>query len=145
MKSFFLFFLFILGKTITGYSQNPDETAISNLNRAWLDALVREDSMALSNILADDFVLINPGGIRRTKRDTHVHVPGQKITAIEIDSQDLRLLSSDIGIITVWTTNHIQNGTEKMVLKICYMDIYRKRNKRWQAVAGHVTLLGNGH
>jgi hypothetical protein len=26
-------------------------------------------------------------------------------------------------------------------LKICYMDIYQKRNNRWKAVAAHVSLL----
>ena len=27
------------------------------------------------------------------------------------------------------------------IIKTCYMDVYEKRNGRWQAVAAHVTRL----
>ena len=115
---------------------------IKQLNRQWLDAIVQEDSASLARILADDFVLINPAGMRRTKADNiPMHIPGQQVTNIVIDSQDLRFLTDEVGVITVWTTNFITQGAEKMVLKICYMDIYQKRKNQWKAVVGHVTLL----
>ena len=128
--------------SLSSFSQDTDAATIKHLNRQWLDAVVREDSASLSNILSDDFVLINPGGKRRTKADNlHMHISGQQVTRVDIDSQDIRFLSAQIGIITVWTTNYITQGTDKTILKICYMDVYQKRNKRWKAVAGHVTLL----
>jgi len=116
--------------------------AIKQLNRQWLDAIVQEDSSSLARILAADFILINPGGMRRTKNDNiSMHVPGQQITGIVIDSQDVRFLTREVGIITVWTTNYITQDAGKVILKICYMDIYQKRNNQWKAVAGHVTLI----
>lgn len=123
-------------------AQSADAITIKNLNRQWLDAIVREDSASLARILADDFVLINPSGMRRTKADNiPMHIPGQQVTNIVIDSQDLRFLTNDVGVITVWTTNYITQGAEKMVLKICFMDIYQKRKGQWRAVAAHVTLM----
>lgn len=124
-------------------AQNSDTAIIRKLNSEWLNAIIHRDSASLANILADDFILINPSGQRRTKADnlSNLHVPGQSVTSITIDNQNLRMLSGNIGVITVWTTNYINSGKEKMILKICYTDIYQKRNKKWQAVAGHVTLL----
>jgi len=138
-----LFFAFALaGPSLLVYAQNPDLSIIRQLNQQWLDAIVKEDSAALGRILADDFVLINPGGMRRTKADnTSLHVNGQQVIRVDIDSQNVRMLTDDVGVITVWTTNYITQGTENLILKICYMDIYQKRKGQWKAVAGHVTLL----
>jgi uncharacterized protein (TIGR02246 family) len=142
LKKILLFALIFAGICPTSYAQNPDEATIKQLNRKWLDAIVQEDSVSLANILVDDFVLINPGGMRRTKADNiSMHIPGQRVTMIDIDSQDLRFVTKEVGILTVWTTNYITQGTEKMVLKICYMDVYQKRNGQWRAVAAHVTML----
>lgn len=140
-KSFFTIILCIV--CIACCAQDRDADIIRQLNQQFLNALVQKDSSALANILAEDFILINPDGKRRTKTDNlaNLHVPGQSVTGINIDSEDLRLFSENLGIITVWTTNHIRSGNEAMTLKICYMDIYQKRNKKWQAVAAHVTLL----
>jgi ketosteroid isomerase-like protein len=123
-------------------AQYGDTVIIKKLNQDWLNAVVNEDSTSLSQIQADDFILINPSGQRRTKADNaHTHIPGQQITGIRIDSEDLRMLTDHVGIITIWTTNYITAGAEKMIFKICYMDIYQKRNGKWKAVAAHVSLL----
>jgi uncharacterized protein (TIGR02246 family) len=142
MKRILLFAFILACSSLLSYAQTADANIIKQLNRQWLDAIVQEDSAALSRILADDFVLINPGGMRRTKADNiSLHNPGQQVTRIDIDSQETRFLTDEVGVITVWTTNYIMQGKEKLVLKICYMDIYQKRKGLWKAVAGHVTLL----
>jgi uncharacterized protein (TIGR02246 family) len=135
--------LFVTLMYFAAEAQSSSRDIIKQLNQQFLNALVQKDSAALANILADDFVLINPSGMRRNKADNlaGLHVPGQTVTNIKIDSEDIRLFSEIFGIITVWTTNYISSGNENNILKICYMDIYQKRNGKWQAVAAHVTLL----
>jgi uncharacterized protein (TIGR02246 family) len=130
-----------MATVVSGQTSNKE--TIHRLNQQFLNALVQKDSAALANILADDFILINPDGKRRTKADNlaNLHTPGQSVTSINIDSEELRLFSDKFGIITVWTTNHILSGKERIILKICYMDIYQKSNRKWKAVAAHVTLL----
>jgi ketosteroid isomerase-like protein len=142
LKRVLLFIIILAGFSLSSNAQSADAITVKKLNRKWLDAIVQEDSASLSRILADDFVLINPGGMRRSKADNiPMHIPGQQVTNIVIDSQDLRFLTNEVGDITVWTTNYITQGKEKMVLKICYMDIYQKRKNEWKAVAAHVTML----
>lgn len=125
------------------FAQSSDAVIIKQNNQKWLNALIQKDSAALANILADDFILINPAGNRRAKADnlSNLNVTGQQITDITIDSEDVRMLSDNLGTITVWTTNRITSGTEKIIFKICYMDIYQKRKNQWKAIAAHVSLL----
>lgn len=141
LKSFLTSLLIVL--STTGFAQDGDAGMIKQLNQQFLNALIQKDSAALAEILADDFILINPSGKRQTKTDnlSNLRSPGQSVTDIIIDSEELRMFSENLGIITVWTTNHIIAGNEKMTLKICYMDIYQRRNKKWKAVAAHVSLL----
>lgn len=127
MKRILLFAFILAGPALLAYAQNSDITMIKKLNRQWLDAIVQEDSSALGRILADDFVLINPGGTRRTKADNiSMHNPGQQVTRVDIDSQVVRILTDDVGVITVWTTNYMTQGTKKVVLKISYMAFIKK-------------------
>jgi hypothetical protein len=127
---------------LSASAQISNEGVIKQLNQQFLNALVQEDSASLADILDDEFILINPGGKRRTRADAlNLHIPGQQVTEITIDSEDIRMLTGELGIITVWTTNYITAEKEKMVLKICYMDIYQKKNNKWRAVAAHVALL----
>jgi len=89
-----VFVLLIAGFSGCSHAQNADAAAIKQLNRQWLDAIVQEDSAALARVLADDFVLINPAGMRRTKADNiSLHIPGQQVTRVDIDSQDLRFFN----------------------------------------------------
>jgi len=142
LKRILLFVFILAGSSLSSYAQSAEAKTIKQLNRQFLDAIVQEDSASLARILADDFILINPAGMRRTKADnTRMHVPGQKVTRVDIDSETVRFLTDEVGVITVWTTNYVTQGEEKMVFRICYMDIYQKRNNQWKAVAGHVTLL----
>jgi ketosteroid isomerase-like protein len=131
--------------SVNAFGQNADVETIKKLNRSFLNALINKDSTALSNILADDFLLINPSGIKRNKTDNlaTLRLPNQQIVAIDIDSADVRLLTNDVGQITVWTNNTVVADGKKTILKICYQDTYAKRNKQWKAVAAHVTLLSS--
>jgi uncharacterized protein (TIGR02246 family) len=128
---------------LAAIAQNGETAIIKKLNQEFLNAIIRKDSASLAEILADDFVLINSSGNRRTKADNlaSLHVPGQQITGVTIDSEDLRMLTDNVGTITVWTTNHVTTGTQKITFAICYMDIYQKRNGKWKAVAAHVTSI----
>jgi hypothetical protein len=97
----------------------------------------------LSNILADDFMLINPGGIKRNKKDnlSGILSQNQKVMSVDIDSEEVRLLSPEVGLVTAWTTNKVIADGKESVFRICYQDVYMKRKNKWYAVAAHVTLL----
>jgi uncharacterized protein (TIGR02246 family) len=128
----------------TSFSQTGDISAIKKLNNTFLDAIVKKDTSALSSVLASDFILINPGGHKQNKAGNlaNVLLPNQVVTSIHIDSEEVRLIGTDVGLITAWTTFVINVNGKKTTGKNCYQDVYVKRKNGWKAVAAHVTLLG---
>ena len=45
------------------HAQTSAIAVIKKLNYDWLNAYPKKDTAALSKILADDFILISPGGV----------------------------------------------------------------------------------
>lgn len=121
-----------------------DAAVIKRLNERWLNAIQQKDTAALSSVLADDFVLVNPGGNKTTKADNlaNILLPGQTIESINIDSVEVRIIDNNTGILTAWTTFNVNVNGKTSIGKNCYQDIYEKRNSVWKAVAAHVTLPG---
>ncbi|HWB24849.1 MAG TPA: nuclear transport factor 2 family protein [Chitinophagaceae bacterium] len=125
------------------FCQAGDKAILKTLNGRFLNAIINRDTAALSSVLADDFMLINPGGAKRTKQDNlnNILLLDQQVLSINIDSMDIRLVNDNTGIVTAWTTFVIKTGGKKTTGKNCYQDVYVKRNKVWKAVAAHVTML----
>ncbi|MBO9198646.1 MULTISPECIES: nuclear transport factor 2 family protein [Niastella] len=134
-----MLFVFILN---TAFSQSKDIEAIKSLNEAWLKSYPARDSLTLSKILADDFILVNPRGINMTKTEVlhSLHSPEVETVSVHIDSVGVRLFG-DMGLITCKTTFILRMNNKESTGKNCYSDLYAKRNGRWSAVAAHVTLL----
>jgi hypothetical protein len=55
---------------------------------------------------------------------------------------DIRLLTTDVGIVTAYLRFVSMTSGKKVKGKNAYQDVYVKRNGRWYAVAAHVTFLG---
>ena|ERR1700688_4187501 len=143
MKALLYLTALLIFCTVQSSGQYPDIETVKKLNRDFLNSIVNRDTATLSNILADDFILINPGGMKRNKADNLAGVlaSNQKIS-VDIDSVEVRLLSGDIGLVTAWTDNKIEADNKETRFKICYQDVYMKRRNKWVAVAAHVSLLG---
>lgn len=69
---------------------------IDHLEEAWRNAVLKDDSTAMSALLSDDYIGITANGILQTKEDTltglrsgHTH-----ITALEINDRKVRFYGS---------------------------------------------------
>ncbi len=135
----FLFFSF--GSS----GQSRDIETIKKLNEDFLNSIRNRDSTELSKILADDFILIAPNGSKMNKHDNllNLHSRNFEINSVNIDSVEVRLLTSDVGILSGWTTFVFKADGKASTGKNCYQDIYMKRKNKWVAVSAHVTLLNN--
>ena len=60
---------------------------------------------------------------------------GEKISSVKIDSIDVRILTSNVGLITAYTTFVLKADGKEITGRNCYQDVYLKRNKKWMAVA----------
>jgi uncharacterized protein (TIGR02246 family) len=126
-------------------AQSEDVDALKHLNQDWLNSITHKDSATLAKILADDFKMVNPMGKSLNKKDNlaSVRSPGIKFISIAIDSENIRILTPEIAIISCWLTFKSSVEGNVMTGKNCYQDIYMKRENTWLAVSAHVTLLSN--
>ncbi|MFT3935095.1 MAG: nuclear transport factor 2 family protein [Chitinophagaceae bacterium] len=122
-------------------SQNNDIKVLTKLNQDWLNSYPTKDSATLAKIFADDFILISPNGTKMSKHDIINNLAKQEIVSVTIDTFDIRLLSKEVGLITAYTTFVFKTDGKDQVGHNCYQDVYVKRQKKWRAVAAHVTLL----
>ncbi len=139
IRIFFLLAGFIIYQNV--FSQNKDIEELSKLNKDWLNSYPTRDTALLSNILADDFILISPSGTKMSKVDVIHNVTTQEALYVNIDSIDIRLLTPDVGLISAYLSFKTNPTDKKIAAKNCYQDVYVKRKGRWFAVAAHVTLL----
>jgi ketosteroid isomerase-like protein len=142
MKALLYLTALLIFLSIRSSGQNPDIETLKKLNRGFLNSIVNRDTATLNKILADDFILINPGGIKRNKADnlSSALTSNQKIS-VDIDSVEVRLLSGEVALVTAWTNNKISADNKETKFKICYQDVYMKRRNKWVAVAAHVSLV----
>jgi uncharacterized protein (TIGR02246 family) len=125
------------------FSQSKDIEKLTKLNQDWLNSSIKKDTATIAKIFADDFVLISPNGVKRTKHDAVRNILYQDIKSINIDSIDVRLLTNDVGLITCYLTFVLKIDGKEVTGKNCYQDVYVKRKGRWFAVSAHVTLLNS--
>lgn len=125
------------------FAQSKDAEIIKRLNEAWLKCYPTRDSSTLSQILADDFVLVSPRGTTMNKSDVlnNVGSDAVKYISVNIDSVSVRMLRDDVAVITCKTTFAFTANNKETTGKNCYSDVYMKRNGKWNAVTAHVTLL----
>jgi uncharacterized protein (TIGR02246 family) len=131
--------LTLIGQTI--FAQNKDIEILKTLNRDWINSYPTKDTVTLDKIFAPDFVLISPKGIKMTKRDIINNLHKQETVSAIVDSVDVRLLTSDVGVVTACASFVLKTEGKEMSAQNCYQDIYMKRKGKWVAVAAHVTLL----
>lgn len=125
----------------TCLSQSTDVETLKRLNKDWINSYPTKDAATLSNIFADDFVLINHKGTKMTKKDIIAGLDKQETLSTKIDSVDVELLADNVGVVTAYTTFVLKTEGKEMTGQNCYQDIYVKRKGKWLAVKAHVTLL----
>lgn len=137
----YLFSAWLLFSAHLSFSQNKDIEQLQNLNREWIASYPKKDSATLSRIFADDFILVSPGGIQMTGKDILRNLSNQTILSSTVDSASVRLVTSDVAIITGYASFVLKAGDKEMTGRTCYQDVYRKQKGQWKAVAAHVTSL----
>ena len=126
------------------------EAELKKLEQDLANAFKTKDAETVRRVLADDIVLTYPDGTTGTKAD---EVQMAETGAISADSWDLAdskvtVLDADAAYMTGRTV--VKNGKLKDP-KSCqtidisgeyrFLDVYAKRNGRWQAVASQVTKI----
>lgn len=121
-------------------SAAEDSVRAVEMSRA--DALVKADTVALSRMIAQDFVEISRLGQRRTRSDNIRDIASGdlRLLTVKYDSLMVRIYG-DVAVLTGIADN---TGTARgfpFAGKIRYSRIFVRREGRWQAVLMQQTSL----
>ena len=116
--------------------------AVKQLEHDWVDAAKAGDADKLSQILADDWVSIEPGGVKETKQSALADVKSgaSTLTAFEFGPMDVKVL----GNVAVCQGSDTEKSTSKgkdSSGKYVWMDVFVKRDGKWLAVRSQSAMV----
>ena len=126
------------------------ESELKKLEQDWGNAAKAKDVEAVKRILADDIVLTYPDGSTGTKTDELQMVETGAITADSWETLESKVTVLDADAAFITGRSVIKNGklkhpkTQKMIDisgEYRFLDVFAKRNGRWQVVASHATAI----
>lgn len=100
------------------------------------------DAVWFEENLADDYVLITPGGVVRNKRDVirELATPGLKMDPYEPFDVQVRVYG-DAAVVTGRMLQRFTLGGVRYANDLRYTDIYVKRKGRWVLVSAHTSAV----
>ena len=126
------------------------EAEVMKLAREWISAAQTRNPEPVRRVVADDAILHYPDGTTATKADELRLIETGAITADSWDLLDhkVSVLNADTAIIT--GRSGLKNGKYKdanmpkpidISGEYRFLDVYARRNGRWQVVASQATKL----
>lgn len=100
------------------------------------------DAVWFERNLADDYMLITPGGTMRSKRDVirELSTPGLKMEPYEPSDVSVRLYA-DTAVVTGRVLQRFTLGGVRYANDLRYTDVYVRKKARWVLVSGHTSLV----
>jgi ketosteroid isomerase-like protein len=119
-------------------SQPKTEAALLELERAWAHALEQHDADTVSCFLADEFQDAGTEGELQDRAATLVRIPQRRSSQNRLEDLHARIYGDAAYVRGL---NQVLDPTGKPIARVRFTDIFVHRDGRWQAVAGHETLL----
>ncbi len=100
------------------------------------------DAVWFEENLAEDYVLITPGGSMRNKRDVirELATPGLKMEPYEPREVSVRLYG-DAAVVTGRMLQRFTLGNVRYANDLRYTDVYVRRKGKWLLVSGHTSMV----
>lgn len=133
--------LLLLATAARVTAQTPEDS-VRAVESARAQALLHADTVALSRMVAAEFVEISRLGQLRTRADNiHDIASGElKLTAVKYDSLIVRIYG-DVAVLRGIADNAGAYRGFPFSGRIRYMRVFVRRDGRWQAVAMQQTVL----
>ena len=123
-----------------------DETDFSQLEQTWADAIVHTDVAALERIVADEYGSVGPDGtvMHKAEHLAAASAVAGKITSFKFSDVQTHVYG-DTAVITgtgiIHWVDSVIDGPVKPGALFRWMDVFVKRDGRWQAVASQATNI----
>jgi ketosteroid isomerase-like protein len=132
------------------YDPAAIQAEIMKLEREWLESTKTHNPEAARRIVADDAVIVYPDGSSATKADEVRTIESGAITADSFEMIDPKVTVIDGDSAFISGRSVIKNGkyavpNQKKPIDISgeyrFLDVYAKRDGKWQAVASQATKI----
>ena len=120
-------------------NQPKTEAALIALENSWADALSRKDAGTVACMLADEFEEADVDGSLHTRAENLGKIPNRK-PGVNHLSEMRAHVEGNIGFTRGLAT--LVDASGKVVARVRFTDVFTYRDGRWQALAGHESLLG---
>lgn len=119
-------------------NQPKTEAALLSLENTWADALSRKDTEAVACLLSDEFEDADVDGSLKTRAETLAHIPQRK-PGVNHLSEMRAHVEGNFGYTRGLA--ELVDASGKVVARVRFTDVFAYRDGRWQALAGHESLL----
>jgi uncharacterized protein (TIGR02246 family) len=146
MRKFAVLFFIFFCTAAAAYGQatpvSRAESDVRRVERRWLDAYEQHDTRAMSDIVADDFVITFPKDGQQTKRQILSMISRPKDATNPSNFYTENVKARVYGETVIMTgrvvSEYMQAG--KPVKEVSsYTDTYVRSSGRWQVVASHLS------
>ena len=119
-------------------NQPKTEAALLSLENSWADALSRKDADAVACLLSDEFEDADVDGSLKTRAETLAHIPQRKPGTNHLSEMRAHL-EGNFGFTRGLA--ELVDASGKVIARVRFTDVFTYRDGRWQALAGHESLL----
>lgn len=126
----------------TRANTSSDEKVLVDLSDQWSKALLNQDAGNLDRILSDDFILINPDGVK-TKNEIVDSLKSGDLVVTLCDYSDSTIrIYGDVAIIQGVGKENGRYKGENYSGSNRFTDVFLKRENKWQCIATHISKMG---
>ncbi|HEX6640090.1 MAG TPA: nuclear transport factor 2 family protein, partial [Thermoanaerobaculia bacterium] len=120
--------------------QADDAEELRRLDKELSVATWTGDPLWFEQNVDDDYVLITPGGTRRTKRDviSELSTPGMKMDPFDTSEVQVRIYG-DSAVVNGRMLQRFTLGRVRYTNDLRYTDVYVKKKGLWLLVSGHAS------
>ena len=112
------------------------------MEKKWNEAYLRKDVAVLNRILADDIIIIYGDGTRATKSEDIASIGlDEQIESSTLDDFQVQVYGDTAVVMSRLTASGVRQG-KHFNAQFRYIDVYRKRDGRWQCVITQNTRIG---
>ena len=120
-------------------NQPKTEAALIELEQNWAAALSRKDGEAVACMVADEFEDADVDGSLHSRSQMLEHIPNRK-PGVNHLSEMRAYVEGNFGFTRGLAT--LVDASGKVVARVRFTDVFAYRDGRWQALAGHESLVG---
>ena len=110
------------------------------MEQAWLDAEKNNDAAAFEQIVADDWIAVNPDGKSQTKAERAAEIKTAHVVSATLGDMRIRVFG-DTAVVTGTDDEITMTDGKKSSDHYVWTDVFVKRNGKWLVVASQTAQI----